>query len=792
MKLKRFIMTMFVISPALLLFSGCFNKPKDDPTYEAGINLTTIFEKDNCEELNIEVGYRLSFTDDVYGKVYNTEHNYYSATPKTISGDLSLSKLCFEDVDKSTRGYELKDMIIYFDINNNSAYPVSVNMEIINEVAGANFTFDCESIGYIQEKDNDLSVKTQTAAFRVRYKNEESIKKELKDVKLKLTFEKLTPIADTANVFGWTFDTTTKTAVVSSYNDSTNSITDVKVPRTVINEDDGERYVVTELGKELFKSNSVIKNVYLPDTLTKIGPSAFLQTTALDNIYIPEGVQYISAQAFAKSALKGDLYLPESLIKFDYIFESYLTKPDPENFEGRMVFGDMPNLERVIISEGVEYLPVQAFYKAVGLKEVIFPTTLKDFIGYYNSEESPKATGTFHTCSSLVEVDMYNTQYQEAGRQSFYKCTALKSVYLAKNQKDVAIADFDLCSSLEYVYIPSSMIKLGSFAFSHCPKLKDVELPVGLKEIGASAFSGCKSFQNITIPETVEYIGDAAFNHCCGVKNTTITLPTGIKQIGGESYNAENPNRDIIGSHVFYNCATEKLVAFKIAASNPYYMTIDGVLYRKEDGVPTVLIAYPASKRDSVYVMPNTVVDAYELSLSRPYYLKEIVLSDNFVIREISTTESEYYLNYEWANNLSGMIYLFSGVTKVTCNNTNQNYKSVNGQVYSKDGKVLYYAPMYSDLDNQTMTFAEGVETFFAGALGSLADYTNNSNSDNILDDDKFVYRYDYVIIPSTVYFIDEITLGAINYMGWEITIDSENLFYTVNASGDIEILEAV
>jgi hypothetical protein len=192
-------------------------------------------------------------------------------------------------------------------------------MEVINEVTDANFTFDCESIGYIQEKDNDLSVKTQTAAFRVRYKNDESIKKELKDVKLKLTFKKLTPIADTLEVFGWTFDAASKTAVVSSYNDSTNLITDVKVPRTVVNEDDGQTYVVTELGKDLFRSNAIVKKVYLPDTLTKIGPSAFLQTTALDKVYMPEGIQYISAQAFAKSTLKGDLYLPESLIKFDYI-----------------------------------------------------------------------------------------------------------------------------------------------------------------------------------------------------------------------------------------------------------------------------------------------------------------------------------------------------------------------------------------------------------------------------------------------------------------------------------------
>jgi hypothetical protein len=143
-------------------------------------------------------------------------------------------------------------------------------------------------------------------------------------------------------------------------------------------------------------------------------------------------------------------------------------------------------------------------------------------------------------------------------------------------------------------------------------------------------------------------------------------------------------------------------------------MVVDGILYRKDsEGNPSVMLAYPPQKRDSKYEMPNTVVDAFEMSLSRPYYLREIVLSDNFIIRN---NTDENVNNNNWGNNLAIMIYLYSGVTTITCKETNPNYMTYKGAVYSKDGSILYYTPMLSGLNvsdetKATLEIKEGATT---------------------------------------------------------------------------------
>jgi hypothetical protein len=129
-------------------------------------------------------------------------------------------------------------------------------------------------------------------------------------------------------------------------------------------------------------------------------------------------------------------------------------------------------------------------------------------------------------------------------------------------------------------------------------------------------------------------------------------------------------------------------------------------------------------------------------------------------------------------------------VTTVSCNDTNQNYQSINGQIYSIDGKTLYYAPMYTGNDGETLTLVDGVETIFAGALGNDSNLENNSNSDNSIDD-NYLYRYDVVVIPNTVVSIDDITIEGINNQSWHIIIEEGNPSYIVNDSGDIEVAEA-
>lgn len=178
--------------------------------------------------------------------------------------------------------------------------------------------------------------------------------------------------------------------------------------------------------------------------------------------------------------------------------------------------------------------------------------------------------------------------------------------------------------------------------------------------------------------------------------------------------------------------------------------------------------------------------------MSRPYYLDEIVLGDSFIIREIANTETAYYLNGDWANNLSAMIYVFTGITKVTCNETNPNYKSINGAVYSKDGKTLYFASvLYNEGESGVLTIADGVTTIFAGAIANDTNRLNN-NADNRNPDGYIKNRVTKIIIPASVTNIADITFTNINAQDWTIEVDSENTAYKVNESGKLEKITIV
>ena len=92
-------------------------------------------------------------------------------------------------------------------------------------------------------------------------------------------------------------------------------------------------------------------------------------------------------------------------------------------------------------------------------------------------------------------------------------------------------------------------------------------IPDGVKGIGNGAFSRCNSLTSITIPKTVQLIEDDAFP--------------------SEWY--ANPS---------------KLKEIIVDSANPYYASINGVLYNKS---VTELVAFPVDSPLTDLVVPDTV-----------------------------------------------------------------------------------------------------------------------------------------------------------------------------------------
>jgi CHAT domain-containing protein len=110
--------------------------------------------------------------------------------------------------------------------------------------------------------------------------------------------------------------------------------------------------------------------------------------------------------------------------------------------------------------------------------------------------------------------------------------------------------------------------------------ITEYRIPDGVRVIGDEAFMNCEDLTSITIPESVTSIGASAFELCTSLKN--VFIPKNVKEIK---------------SCAFSSCYS--LQGFEVDEDNPYFTTIDGVLFCHDK---TKLVCCPNKNE---YSIPN-------------------------------------------------------------------------------------------------------------------------------------------------------------------------------------------
>lgn len=134
-----------------------------------------------------------------------------------------------------------------------------------------------------------------------------------------------------------------------------------------------------------------------------------------------------------------------------------------------------------------------------------------------------------------------------------------------------------------------------------------------VQAIDQSAFYNCRKLTSVTIPDTVLAIGNNAFSASGLVE---ITIPASV------SY---------MGSRVFVGCRS--LTKIEVAAGNPSFCSVDGVLFTKD---MKTLIAYPAAKPGASYTIPETVTTISAQAFGSSKYLTSVTIPSSVVSIENS------------------------------------------------------------------------------------------------------------------------------------------------------------
>ena len=316
------------------------------------------------------------------------------------------------------------------------------------------------------------------------------------------------------------------------------------------------------------------------------------------------------------------------------------------------------------------------------------------------SIEVPKEAALLEQKYSNIHQDNLAWEYNESNKTIIISGEGSMRSYLENEPEWNHLSD-----EAEQVIIGDRVTNVGDGAFLLFTKLNKVTLGNSIEYIGARAFDSCINLTTVNLPPNLKYIGAAAFNNALLHSADGFILPEGLIYLGEsafysafkESFVSIPESLTAIGKGALANCYVE---AFKVADANQNYKTIDGILYDKN---LTTLINYPALKNSKIFEIPDTIKTIKQDAIETTNNLEKIIISKNVETIE----EKSIFWNY--------------GLSYIDVSTDNINYMSVDGVLYSKDGKHLIAYPAASDRDvYTTLDTTEEVQSYAISSAKNL------------------------------------------------------------------------
>lgn len=427
--------------------------------------------------------------------------------------------------------------------------------------------------------------------------------------------------------------------------------------------------------------------------------------------------------------------------------------------------------------DGVTYATLLDSTSVFLRNSVITSVTVQDGVGLANNT----AAYLFGACTALIFADLsgLNTTGVTDFFCMFAYCSAL--VTLDVTGLDTACVTnmtglFTDCEKLTaltgYENWNTSAVESIYMAFNKTYCLDKIDLSRwDLSQVTNSGwcFQLCSASQ-ILLPDSLKTVSAGFMNHASKYAGTSFTVPAGVEKVGY--------------AHTFYDFGTGDLTEFTVAEGNTHYTAVDGILY-SADG--DELLAVPRGKTfaGGVYEIPEGVTFLGELCFSRNYNITTLILPDSLDIYYVGLNDPKYIIyaddgNLNAGSNLNIAVYCYTGITTYAVKDTNPNYTSIEGIIYSKDMTTVVAVPSRY---GRQMNIPEGVTTWAHEAMWAVDDATVTS----------LMSGCPGVSIPSTLVDISQDQIDKLNRLkaanaDFSITVSADNPAYCLDEGGCLTI----
>lgn len=389
----------------------------------------------------------------------------------------------------------------------------------------------------------------------------------------------MTDYTDSATGLKYSLNATTKTAILVCNVDAKgkNLYTDTKydLPSTV-KDDNGEEYVLTELGAHCFagyansysgdKPNRTLQSVILPSTVKKLGGNCFAYCLGLKEVQLPEQLEELSTACFTCCNSLKEITFPQGLTKigrgcfFGCSSLQSVQLPAGISVMESNSFACCSSLSNVVLSENCETLEESCFYYCLNLKEIIIPSKVKAIYNAFdggtplqklvcNAIVPPATHGLgrwklYKDCKLQVPEGCEDKYRGSEGWEKFYHTYVIgqdDGLWYdldPMTQMGVIRPLEDAAKSKESYVIPAQVMEgnvtytiteMDAQCFNGAENLKSISLPAAMEKLPEACFSSCSSLNSVRLPAGLKALGRGCFYECTSLKE--ITLPQTLETI---------------------------------------------------------------------------------------------------------------------------------------------------------------------------------------------------------------------------------------------------------------------